>query len=729
VVGHGRASAGVGFAVCAAAALAVLLLANPFGLEVIPSRPQFVRDDPGLLGATMPIVGPELFVEVPPSDLQGTTTSTVEAVWGGSPAGCILVPGWFSWFLPPGAPARGTLQDPGAALAAFVPATVTSGPSEVGVRSASEISCGTSNWSVTRTAYGNVTTYPPLSLTDLSVGPSGTAVPGPVNLSGDLEGGRPPYHMVVGWGDGASTTLAPTAPGPFRLPHTFPLGTFRPGVTVSDAYGQATDAAVPEPVEASNGTVLAIRASLPLAEVGFPVDFTGTVLRASSPLGVALGCSPSVEVPPRANLTKVTCHPSTAGFLSVTFKYATLSAASSQEKTLDEPVAAPVAIVVQPALPAADVGVPTFVRVTVSGGVPPFNVSCSSAAGPFASLSSVPTDGSFLVPWTPPAAGPSALTGSVRDSLGGAAAGPWSEVWVQPPLNLSLHANATMSANLTTVGVAGTVTGGSNGSLWAVTADPVPVQGGFPSGTVVGGRFDWAASYVQEGVAGLDVTLLDLAGDFVHGTVTTALPLPPTVNVSTLSPSGGPLPALRILLDVAGGIPPFSVWVNSSWGDRWNGSDPTPGSWAVDVPLGHAGEANLALTLVDARGDRTNAHIAAHVSEAPRGASGPSAALWLPLAGVVLVGVIGGTLAAVRWRRRDPQADLPPLDPEAVLERLIAPADGADRLTIELMAEEAGVPLATAHATVDRLVADGRIRSESDPDGGEVLAWSNQRDE
>jgi DNA-binding IscR family transcriptional regulator len=61
-----------------------------------------------------------------------------------------------------------------------------------------------------------------------------------------------------------------------------------------------------------------------------------------------------------------------------------------------------------------------------------------------------------------------------------------------------------------------------------------------------------------------------------------------------------------------------------------------------------------------------------------------------------------------------------------VLERLLRPADGADRLTIELMAEEEGVPLEVVHETLDRLVREGRVRSEAEPDGGEVLAWAGE---
>jgi hypothetical protein len=410
--------------------------------------------------------------------------------------------------------------------------------------------------------------------------------------------------------------------------------------------------------------------------------------------------------------------------LAVTLKYAAATPTTSREKVRDEPVAAPVAVVVQPAALAMDAGVPTFVRVTISGGVPPFNVTCSSSDGSFAPLPQVATDGSFLVPWTPSGAGPSALTGSVRDSLGAFADGPWTQVTVHAPLELTLLANATVNSTNTTLVVHGIVAGGSNASLWAVSSDPLPSHESVPFGNATGHGFGWTAAFVQEGVATVDVEILDPAGDLLRENVTTPLPLALTGNATTLLASGSPRPSVRLLLTTSGGVAPYSVWVNSSWGDRWNGSDPTGGSYVIEVPLREPGEVNLSVTCSDSRGSRFTAGLTELVPGSARGPTPPAPPSWVSAAAVGLFGVFGGALVAVRWRRRRPEADLPPLDPAAVLERLIAPADGADRLTIELMAEEAGVPLSSVRATIDRLVSEGRIRSESDPDGGEVLAWS-----
>jgi len=63
----------------------------------------------------------------------------------------------------------------------------------------------------------------------------------------------------------------------------------------------------------------------------------------------------------------------------------------------------------------------------------------------------------------------------------------------------------------------------------------------------------------------------------------------------------------------------------------------------------------------------------------------------------------------------------------ATLRRIIEPADGAERFTVELLAEEAGIPLTVVRSTIDRLVSEGTVHSESGADGEEVLSWSVQR--
>jgi hypothetical protein len=95
-----------------------------------------------------------------------------------------------------------------------------------------------------------------------------------------------------------------------------------------------------------------------------------------------------------------------------------------------------------------------------------------------------------------------------------------------------------------------------------------------------------------------------------------------------------------------------------------------------------------------------------------------------PLA--ILVLTVAAPVGLILWRRRvrKKPAVTPGPDPAATLRRIIEPAEGAERFTVELLAEEAGIPLAVVRSTIDRLVSEGRIRSESGADGEEVLSWS-----
>ena len=90
--------------------------------------------------------------------------------------------------------------------------------------------------------------------------------------------------------------------------------------------------------------------------------------------------------------------------------------------------------------------------------------------------------------------------------------------------------------------------------------------------------------------------------------------------------------------------------------------------------------------------------------------------------------VVGTTGAgALFWRRhaRRKAVARPGPNPEEELKRIIEPADGAERFTVELLAEEAGIPLSVVRTTIDRLVAEGRVHSESGADGEEVLSWTS----
>ena len=82
-------------------------------------------------------------------------------------------------------------------------------------------------------------------------------------------------------------------------------------------------------------------------------------------------------------------------------------------------------------------------------------------------------------------------------------------------------------------------------------------------------------------------------------------------------------------------------------------------------------------------------------------------------------------LLARRRQRSTKESTIGP-DPEAVLREIIEPADGAERFTVELLAEERGISLARVRSTIDRLVTEGKVHAETGADGEVVLSWSNE---
>jgi hypothetical protein len=135
------------------------------------------------------------------------------------------------------------------------------------------------------------------------------------------------------------------------------------------------------------------------------------------------------------------------------------------------------------------------------------------------------------------------------------------------------------------------------------------------------------------------------------------------------------------------------------------------------------------VAVADARGYRASGNLTEFFAARP--ASGTirvAESNPVPWAIGALLGAIALAFAVGRRWRRERAPSVPAPDAARVLEELLRPAEGADRLTIEMMAEEEGVPLETVQSTIDRLVREGRIRSESEPGGGEVLAWETLSD-
>jgi hypothetical protein len=668
---------------------------------------------------------PSLAIQTPLVAPEGVSAAPLRAVWSPPPSGCTVGPSWYAWSLPSPSAAGVVFESPYSANTLFASAALVPEVSEVAVRSELELGCAEGNRTVQSSAYANVTTYPPLSLTALSVDPSASPAPGRVELRVAFEGGRPAYLVGVAWGDGAVANATEEENGSFSFSHTFGPGSFTPRVAVLDENRVDVRATVAEPVEVGNGTVLAIRASPPLAEVGERVRFHGTVLHMGPRWGIGIGCTPDLVVPPQTFVTTVTCVPTKAGVLGVTFEVAEPVPSEDVEVTREQPVVPAVHLDITPWDPSVDAGTPTYLNVTIGGGIPPFRVSLGCSQGVLANALEAPGDGTFLVPWTPAAPGVAPLWGTVTDALGASFDLNGTRALVSPPPKLTVTAVTFVTPSSTQVDLRAVVSGGSGPYRWVAGVAPAAPNGTSLLGDNGSSTFDWKGVYVEEGPASVDLEVEDDAGVVEEENLTLELPALPTLVVTPiLSPSAG---SVNLLVRPAGGVLPFALWVNSSAGVLWNGTEATPGPYLLRVPVPTPGPANLSVGLEDARSEAavawvsTSAWSNAVPTPPPGGPRAPDLLPWAAAGGLAAAG--GAVCLRLRRRLRPPPVERPPPDPEEVLERILRPAEGADRLTVELMAEEEGVPLDEVRATIDRLVREEKIRAGTDPDGSEVLAW------
>ena len=226
-----------------------------------------------------------------------------------------------------------------------------------------------------------------------------------------------------------------------------------------------------------------------------------------------------------------------------------------------------------------------------------------------------------------------------------------------------------------------------------------------------------------------------------------AVPLVPELGASAnaIASSVATGPAILLNLSIRGGLPPFNLWFNSSTEEEWNRSLSFDGTYSLSLPTNDSGRVRLGVILRDRlRAEWGDAfEVVFRSSTPPSNASlppPPSTASPVNATSrdllssvtssvlVLLLVVAAAALAFALFRRRWHRPTGEPIravDPVQVLRRILEPAEGADRATVELMAEEAGLPLDEARMTIDRLVSQGSIRSESGPDGEEVLAWSD----
>jgi hypothetical protein len=701
------------------------------------------------------VTGLGLAVDPPSWWLTSGNRTEVAATWTGILPGCVDDPLWFRWTLATGF-AEGVLDPTDGASVNFTAGFAETGTAEVEVRSAVLVTCGTNEEATYGSARSAITVVAPLRIENVSLSPDLVAAGSPSNLTGLLVGGQPPYRVRVDWTDGNVTLSNLSTPGPFSFGHRFASGSFSPSILASDATGLIANGSVDGPLSASTGFAVALVTPNVAAEVGVPVRFSGEILDPPAEYGSVTECTDALSHRPSESPTNVStenfsCAFASPGSAEVDFEVVPIDDdLPVEEARWWEPVAPSLTLNLSPPAGMGEVGLPTVFTVRLSGGVPPFLLTWQLAGNATSAQEVEYADGSLQIPVWPSEPGSYALQASVRDALGVLVVSGTAALPVDPPLNASATADTTLSSSGAVVQVAGAVVRGVVPFLWWVLPGVTPAAESAPNGTLPSvASFSWNGTLAGEGNSTVSVVVVD--GDGAVDWTTVAVPLVPELRASALALASSVAagPALLVNLSVTGGLPPFGLGIRSSAGESWNRSLSADGSYSFSLPTNDRGSVEVELTLLDQLGaDWTDALVVEFPSTSSSNGSAPPTNSTSPpppthppgnvpspsspsggASDVIDLIVLAGAGAAafvLLWRRwhRPARASTPLPDPKAVLRRILEPADGAERSTVELMAEEAGVPLEVARSTIDRLVSEGVIRSESGPDGEEVLAWS-----
>jgi hypothetical protein len=699
-------------------ALALPLGASPVG-------------EPGPALGTRPLFGAanltSLAVTIAPASwwMVGGTTAPLSASWTGVPPGCAVAPRWFHWSVSPGV-ADGVLSVDDGSRTNFTATENASGTTEVVVRAAAAVACAGAETAAFRLAEANLTVDAPPTVDNLSVEPDPAVPGGPVHLNGTIVGGEPPYTIAIVWANGTVSHEIEATAGNFGVTRVLGPGTFVPEAFVVDRAGLVANATVPEPLTVAAGFAVALEPSSWETEVGVRVDFELRTANPPSEYTVSETCESVApgSRPASSGTSVLSCRFGEAGPALVTvvavdagfpFTVAT--------STLSEPVAPSLSVRLPASPVGGEVGVTSYLPVVVAGGVPPFEIRWSLVGGEPPEVTRVACDGSVLLPVTPTTAGADVLSVLASDSLGVISENSTQPLNATSPLEVAVALATGAGSQAVGVNVSGSVLSGAAPFDWVVApARSSPNSSALAGALTSPGSFAWNGTYRVEGVLPIVVGVVDALGSVWWAT--SVAPLVPTLAVDAAfdpRPSAG----VTVTGTIEGGVAPYELWLNGSTGELWNGSLPSAGAFQINATTGDRGAAPLSLTVVDGWGNRASAVGAVNLSSPPASSGAASVA---PAAGIV-VGLVGAGVAIAFWRRRrpaaDPSGDEP--DPVPTLRAIIEPADGADRATVELLAEEEGIPIDRVRTTLDRLVSDGTIRSERGLDGEEVLAWSRGR--
>ncbi|MGP8158827.1 MAG: hypothetical protein ACLPWO_04370 [Thermoplasmata archaeon] len=697
--------------------------------------------------------GTTLTIDPPSYGLRTGSNLTLQAVWSvGSPL-CRVTPLWYRWSVQPGN-ATGFLNATAGPSATFTADSFGSGTVTLAVRSGAVLACDANVTVLERTSESDVAIVVPLSLSGIELGPN-PLLPGALAfLEGNVTGGEPPYTVNVAWDDGVHSIVALPASGQFSVDHRFSAGEFVPSVVASDAAGNLVNASVAEVLSVGTGLEVAIAPASYVAEVGVPVEFTG--IAEGEPTGAVtlFDCSNasvgsgfgSLTVP---NGTAFSCTFTEPGIAEVLFgAYPPQPGGPTASTVLYEHVVPPPQISAEAVGPDGEVGSVALVQVRLLGGVLPVSLTWNISGNRSGDTENVDSDGGGVLTLPLAAAGEYGIGIRATDALGGIGANDSAGVRVDPPL----AANASGARSLTSYGaiaeVAGDVLSGCPPFSWWVVPELTPSNGSVGNGTLPNvGDFAWNGSYGREGNISIVTGVVDGCGATWQATLTVPLVPPLSAAVTATQGPASPNETLAVNLSVQGGLPPFLLDLNANDNESWNRTVPSDGAYDWLFPTHGNGSVGLAVCVTDPLGGSVRTDLTVVLTRPPDpvvppptpppppsvvpGPTDNSTGLptidpsWFLAA---FVSVSGAGILGLLWRRRarGTRREVLGPDPVSTLKHIIEPAEGAERFTVELLAEEAGVSLSVVRSTIDRLVSDGTVRSESGADGEEVLSWSSE---
>src|SRR5208282_2585237 len=698
--------------------------------------------------------GIKLTVDPPSFWMRSGANLTLQAVWLTDSPGCNVTALWYHWSTDDGN-ATGFLNSTIGSTTTFTADSFGTGTVIVVALSGAELDCGTGVTIINRSSEANVSIVVPLSLSSAELGPNPIVTGATAVLRGTILGGEPPYQVEITWGDGTNSLVVLRVPGNFSIDHVFPAGQFVPSLLSSDSGGDTAEISVAEAISVGSGLEVAILPASYVAQVGVSAEFAGLV--ADQPPGAItlFDCSnatvnPGSVNPLASNETSFSCTFNAPGTAEVLFgAYSPRPGGPTASVVLYESVVPLPSVSIRPIQSVGEVGGIAQIQVVLKGGVTPISLTWNLSGNRSGGEETLWTDGGGVISLALGQAGDLVVDTRVSDALGSVEINDTAIIRVDP----ALESNASGSSTYLPYGALATIDGNAlSGCLpfaWWVIPAIAPANESAENGTLENdGGFAWTGSYIREGNLSISTAVVDGCGATRQTSIDVALV--PLLSVGMTAAPGPVLPeeTLLINLSIGGGLPPFRLVVNASDNESWNRTLPTDGVYRCVLPT-HANQSlKIDVSLADLLGGVVRANLSVILTSPPDPVTPPSPtpvppppatpisfgnstnATSVDLAGllaVVLVPVgVAAALLLVRHRRTrlDPH-DAPGVDPEGVLKRIIEPADGAERFTVELLAEEAGVPLGIVRSTIDRLVGEGKVLAESGVDGEEVLSWSH----